>query len=33
MREIHRRTDRIESGLLQRFPDLEYALIQAEPGG
>lgn len=33
MREIHRRTDRIESTLLQRFPDLEYALIQAEPGG
>lgn len=32
MREIHRRTERIEAALRERFPDLEYALIQAEPG-
>lgn len=31
MREIHRRTERIEYALRQHFPDLEYALIQAEP--
>jgi divalent metal cation (Fe/Co/Zn/Cd) transporter len=33
MREIHRRTEQIESALRQHFPDLEYALIQAEPAG
>jgi hypothetical protein len=33
MREIHRRTERIEDALRQHFPELEYALIQAEPGG
>jgi cation diffusion facilitator family transporter len=31
MREIHRRTEQIEYALRQHFPDLEYALIQAEP--
>jgi divalent metal cation (Fe/Co/Zn/Cd) transporter len=31
MREIHRRTERIEYALRQHFPELEYALIQAEP--
>jgi divalent metal cation (Fe/Co/Zn/Cd) transporter len=33
MREVHRRTERIEYALHQRFPDLEYVLIQAEPAG
>ncbi|MFL5332823.1 MAG: cation transporter dimerization domain-containing protein, partial [Geminicoccaceae bacterium] len=31
MREIHRRTEEIEYALRQHFPDLQYALIQAEP--
>lgn len=31
MREIHRRTERIEYALRERFPELDYALIQAEP--
>jgi cation diffusion facilitator family transporter len=31
MREIHRRTEQIEYALRQHFPDLVYALIQAEP--
>lgn len=31
MREIHRRTERVELALRERFPGLEYALVQAEP--
>jgi cation diffusion facilitator family transporter len=31
MREIHRRTERIECALRERLRDLDYALIQAEP--
>jgi divalent metal cation (Fe/Co/Zn/Cd) transporter len=31
MRDIHRRTERIEYALRQHFPDLEYALVQSEP--
>lgn len=31
MREIHRRTERIELAIRDRFPELDYALIQAEP--
>lgn len=33
MRDIHRLTERIEYALRQHFPDLEYALVQAEPAG
>jgi divalent metal cation (Fe/Co/Zn/Cd) transporter len=31
MRDIHRRTERIEYALRQHFPDLEYVLVQSEP--